>query len=99
MFAFKLALDDESIRSIIFAIDPAINVLSLLLFDDFFVFSVFASDSVFAIALRTLFNIGGVSSAGGRRGRRQKLTISVTRVYRIYPSVRRNNGGGGIVMT
>ena len=52
-------LDDESIRSIILAIDPAIDVLSLLLFDEFFILSAFASDSALAIALCTLFNIGG----------------------------------------
>jgi hypothetical protein len=63
MFAIKVEFDDESIRSIILAIDLAIDVHSLLLFDEFFVLSAFASDSVLAIALRTLFNINGVPSA------------------------------------
>jgi hypothetical protein len=70
MFVVKVELDDESIRSIILAIDPAIDVLSLLLFDEFFVLSAFASDSVLTIALRTLFNIGGVPSAAFLRALR-----------------------------
>ncbi len=60
-------LDDESIRSIILTIVLAIDVLSLLLFDEFFVLSAFASDSALAIALRTLFDIGGVLSAAFSR--------------------------------
>jgi hypothetical protein len=70
MFAIKVEFDDESIRSIILPIDPAIDVLSLLLFDEFFVLSAFASDSVLTIALRTLFNIGGVPSAAFLRAQR-----------------------------
>jgi hypothetical protein len=63
-------LDDESIRSIILTIVLAIDVLSLLLFHKFFILSAFASDSALAIALRTLFDIGGVLSAAFSRALR-----------------------------
>jgi hypothetical protein len=98
-------LDDESIRSIILTIVPAIDVLSFFLLDEFFVLAAFVSDSALAIALRTLFDIGGVLSAAFSRALRTlcvwegdvgdaKQTISITGVY---PSVSRNNWGGGIV--
>jgi len=63
-------LDDESIRSIILTIIPVIDVLSLLLFDEFFILSAFASDSALTIALCTLFDIGGVLSAAFSRALR-----------------------------
>jgi hypothetical protein len=50
-------LDDKSIRSI----------LSFFLLDEFFILAAFASDSALAIALRTLFDIGGVLSAAFSR--------------------------------
>ena len=55
-------LDDKSIRSIILTIVPAIDVLSFFLLDAFFVLAAFVSDSGLAIALCTIFNIGGVLS-------------------------------------
>ena len=55
--------DDESILSSILTIVPAIDVLSLLLFEEFFVFPAFASEDALAIALVTLFPSGGVESA------------------------------------
>ena len=55
--------DEESILSSIFTMLPAIDVLSLLLLDEFFVFFDFASEDAFAIALLTLFESGGVDSA------------------------------------
>jgi hypothetical protein len=42
----------------------------LFLLDEFFVLAAFASDSALAIALRTLFNIGGVLSAAFSRALR-----------------------------
>jgi hypothetical protein len=59
-------LDDESILTIV----SAINVLSFFLYDEFFVLAAFASDSALAIALRTLFDIGGVLSAAFSRALR-----------------------------
>ncbi len=63
-------LEDESIRSIILTIVPAIDVLSFFLLDEFFVLAAFASDSALAIALHTLFDIGGVLSAAFSRALR-----------------------------
>jgi hypothetical protein len=60
-------LDDESIRSIILTIVPAIDVLSFFLLDEFFVLAAFASDSALAIAVRTLLDIGGLLSAAFSR--------------------------------